>query len=164
MNVSITKQQDGGSVLQCVRADGSSTWQKHSGRQAHFFPLHDLTHFAVETQLEFTRGFYGLIADGWDIDDTTGKGNRGPVPAEAIAIEHIVSLLDQERGGVASWSADEFNARLEAMCVAGGVATPRRIGAGALDRVRKFAGDLHGRWAALAPGSTLTLTFESDHP
>ena len=33
-----------------------------SGRQARrFFPLHDLTHYAVETVLGFRRGFYGLL-------------------------------------------------------------------------------------------------------
>ena len=48
LTVRITKRTDGGAVLKCVRADGSETWQKQEGKQAAFFPLHDLTHFAVE--------------------------------------------------------------------------------------------------------------------
>lgn len=162
MKVNLSKQKDGGTVLQCVRDDGTSTWQKHSGRQAQFFPLHDLTHFVVESELGLAGGFYGLIASGWDIEDTTGKGTRGPVPPEAVAIEHIVSLLDQERGGVSGWSADEFNAQVDAMCAAGGIRPPVRIGAGALDRIRRSAGDLHGRWAALPPGTSLELRWEED--
>ena len=76
LSIQITKRTDGSGVLRCVRADGSMTWQKQKSRHAAFFALHDLTHFAVESALEFRRGFYGLIADGWEIDDTTGKGTR----------------------------------------------------------------------------------------
>jgi hypothetical protein len=28
----------------------------------------------------FARGFLSLIAEGWDIEDTTGKGKHGPLP------------------------------------------------------------------------------------
>ena len=80
MKVELTKRADGGSSLRCVRADGSVTWQSHHGRQALFFPVHDLTHFAVESVLAGKTGFYGLVAVGWDIEDTTGKGKRGAIP------------------------------------------------------------------------------------
>ena len=83
MRVQITKKADGSGVLRCVRADGSVTWQKQTDRHAAYFALHDLTHFAVETSLGLRRGFFGLIAEGWDIEDTTGKGTRGPLPPEA---------------------------------------------------------------------------------
>jgi hypothetical protein len=74
--VQLVKRADGGSALRCRRADGS--WQTHQGQQAAFFPGHDLTHFAVESELPGTIAFYGLIAAGWDIEDTTGKGRAGP--------------------------------------------------------------------------------------
>lgn len=64
-------------MLRCVRADGSATWQKQESRHAAFFALHDLTHFAVESTLGFQRGFFGLIAQGWEIEETTGKQARG---------------------------------------------------------------------------------------
>jgi hypothetical protein len=44
----------------------------------------------LETELGFGRGFFGLIAEGWEIEDTTGKGARGPLPDEAKLVEHIV--------------------------------------------------------------------------
>ena len=66
--IHFTKRTDGGALLKCVRADGSTTWQRQDEKNAAFFPLHDLTHYAVETELGFRRGFYGLIAEGWDID------------------------------------------------------------------------------------------------
>ena len=83
MRVQITKKADGSGVLRCVRDDGSVTWQKQTDRHAAYFALHDLTHFAVETTLGFRRGFFGLIAEGWDIEDTSGKGARGSLPPEA---------------------------------------------------------------------------------
>src|SRR6516225_617025 len=96
LGIRLTKRMDGGSVLRCVRGDGSVTWQKQD-RHAAFFALHDLTHFAVESTLGFQSGFFGRIAKGWDIDDTTGKGARGRLPEEAIEVEHIVGLLGAER-------------------------------------------------------------------
>src|SRR6185437_11388716 len=72
MKIQFTKKADGSAVFKCVRPDGSVTWQKQEGKHAAFFPLHDLTHYAVETELGFRRGFYGLIAEGWEIAETTG--------------------------------------------------------------------------------------------
>src|SRR5688500_15660047 len=95
--IQITKRPGGGAGLRCTRADGSATWQRQQGRQASFFPLHDLTHYAVETELGFRDGFYGLIAQGWEIDETTGKSARGPLPPGSIVVEHLVGLLDLER-------------------------------------------------------------------
>ena len=92
MKVQINKRADGSGVLRCIRADGSATWQKQTDRHAAFFALHDLTHFAVETTLGYRRGFFGLIAEGWEIDDTTGKGARGPLPPEAGEVEELVGL------------------------------------------------------------------------
>jgi len=106
--IQITKRADGGGVLRCVRGDGSVTWQKQ-GRHAPFFALHDLTHFAVESILGYRRGFFGLIAEGWDLEDTTGKGAHGPLPAEAVEVEGIVGLFDAERGSGSIWTMEEFN-------------------------------------------------------
>src|SRR5436190_24383894 len=98
LRIRFTKRTDGVVVLQCIRRDGSATWERHD-KQGVFFSFHDLSHFAVEMVLGFRRGFYGLIAEGWDIADTTGKGKRGKLPSEGILVEHVVGLLDRERGG-----------------------------------------------------------------
>ena len=107
MRVQITKKADGSGVLRCIRDDGSVTWQKQTDRHAAFFALHDLTHFAVETTLGYQRGFFGLIAEGWEMEDTTGKGARGPLPPEAVEVEGIVGLLDAERAGALVKAAQE---------------------------------------------------------
>src|SRR3954453_411272 len=72
--VRIKKKTDGAAALSCTRADGSITWQRQDGQVARFFPLHDLTHFAVESTLGFRQAFYGLIESGWDISTFAEPG------------------------------------------------------------------------------------------
>jgi hypothetical protein len=92
LKIEIAKRADGAGLLRCTRPDGSVTWQKQSDRHALHFTMHDLTHFAVETMLGYQRGFFGLIAEGWNVEDTTGKGARGKLPEEAGEVESIVGL------------------------------------------------------------------------
>ena len=148
--ITIKKKSDGASALSCRRADGSVTWQRQDGAQGRFFPWHDLTHYAVEAELGFRDGFFGLIAQGWDVDDTGGKGARGPLPPEAIAVEHIVGGLDAERASLTQLSAAEFNAQ---------VAPGRPLTDAELLRVRARRRELFALWAAVPPGDTLELRF-----
>ena len=152
MRVQITKCADGAGVLRCVRDDGSVTWQKQTDRHAAYFSLHDLTHFAVETALGFRRGFFGLIAEGWDIEDTTGKGARGPLPPEAGQAETIVGLFSAERAGGVIWTVDEFNEF-------GAMTGARKLTFDEIVRVKKKRSELFQQWAEVAPGATLALTF-----
>lgn len=161
LRIQLTRRADGAVVLRCVRADGSATWQRQEGRNAVFFPFHDLTHFAVEATLGFRQGFYGLIASGWEIADTGGKGARGPLPPEANFVEHVVGLFDRERaGGAQPLSADEFNAQLAGTTAARRMESAPSFTDAQLDAVRARVDALHGEWAALAPGATLELAFD----
>ena len=160
LRVSLTKRSDGGSVLRCTRADGSVDWQRHHGQKAAFFPLHDLTHFAIETELGFRRAFYGLLAEGWDIEETTGKGARGPLPPEALCVEHLVGAFDLERAGSVTWTADELNAQARTFAADHGLPSPRALTDDDLGRIRSRLGELLARWAAVESGATLELEFE----
>ena len=153
MRVQITKKADGSGVLRCVRDDGSVTWQKQTDRHAAYFSLHDLTHFAVETTLGFSRGFFGLISEGWDIEDTTGKGARGPLPPEAGQAEVIVGLFSAERAGGVIWTVDEFNEF-------GAMTGARKLTFDEIVRVKKKRSELFQQWSAVEPGATLELQFE----
>src|ERR1019366_5803973 len=144
MRVQITKKADGSGVLRCVRADGSTAWQKQTDRHAAFFALHDLTHFAVESTLGYRRGFFGLITEGWAIEDTTGKASRGPLPPEAVEVERIVGMFDTERGSGVLLTAEDFNGHIA-----------RRLTETEIARVRACRGDLFSRWFAVEPGGTL---------
>jgi hypothetical protein len=159
MIVHFTKRNDGRALLRCVRTDGSTTWQRQDDERALFFPLHDLTHFAVETELGFASGFFGLIASGWDIEETTGKGDRGPLPNEAIEVEYIVGALSAERAGNQGCPAPEFNQLAKAFSERKGLPEPRQLTDADLARVRSRISDLCGRWSALPRGATLELPF-----
>jgi hypothetical protein len=128
------------------------TWQKQSQRHAVHFTHHDLTHFAVETTLGYEQGFFGLIASGWDIEDTTGKGARGPLPEEAGEVESVVGLFDTERASGTLWTADEF-----------ANSAPRRLthtlDEAAIQAIRSTRGDLFRRWAKVDIGGKLDLEF-----
>ena len=159
MMVQLTKRSDGSVVIRCVRTDGSATWQRHQARQAAFFPLHDLTHFAVESEFGFRSGFYGLLANGWNMEDTSGKGARGSLPHEALAVEHFVEMLDLERACGITWTAAELNKQAADFAAAGGRSTPSAFTDTDLERVRSRIRALFDEWYSLMPESTLELTF-----
>ncbi len=159
--IQIKKKTDGSAALSCRRADGSVTWQRQDGQQGRFFPLHDLTHYAVETVLRHPRGFYGLVAEGWDLTDFGKPWLRGPLPVEALASELLVGFLDRERGAGVQWCADDFNASAATHYA------ERGLGGGAapvvtdddLNKVRDKRRELFSRWAALPAGEALELSF-----
>jgi hypothetical protein len=157
--IQITKRSDGGGVLRCVRANGTVTWQKQT-RHAAFFALHDLTHFAVESTLGFRRGFFGLIAEGWEIEDTTGKEARGALPSETQQAEYIVGSLDRERAVAAIWSAADFNQQAAIHAASAGLPEPRPLTDEELACLRVRRDELFAAWSATHPGQTLELHFD----
>src|SRR5436190_8612122 len=116
ITIRIKKNPDGRTSLSCTRADGTTTWQRQQGGQAAFFPRHDLTHYAVETVLGHRHGFYGLVADGWDLTDFGSPWPRGRIPSEAVLSEMIVGFLDLERASGELARAEDVNDRLQEFC------------------------------------------------
>jgi hypothetical protein len=159
MKIQITKRTDGGAVLKCLRDDGTETWQKQHPRHAGFFALHDLTHYSVEMELGIRSGFYGLIASGWSIDETTGQEARGPIPDEALFVENVVGTFDAERASGSRWTAEEFNDSTERYARGAGRPAPRRLSEDEIARIRKRRAELFAQWHALRPGQTLELRF-----
>jgi len=160
LRIRFTKRANGAVILQCVRRDGSATWERHD-KQGVFFSFHDLSHFAVEKVLGFRKGFYGLIADGWDIAETTGKGERGKLPSESILVEHVVGLLDRERiGGASPLSAAEFNAQVAEFVANDQLDATRILSEVELMAVRQRIQSLQSQWAEVPPGSSFELVFD----
>jgi hypothetical protein len=159
LKIQFTKRPDGNALLKCVRDDGSATWQRQDNQHAAFFPLHDLTHYAVETELGFRRGFYGLIAEGWDIAETTGKTARGALPDEALEVEYLVAAFFTERAGGVSATAEEFNKLAATFAKTKGLPPPRALTESDLAIVRARFEELAMKWRALSRGATLDLVF-----
>ena len=161
--IRIKKKTDGDAVLSCVRADGTVTWQRQEGPHARFFPLHDLTHYAVETVLGHRRGFYGLVADGWDFTDFGAPWPKGHLPPDMDPSETIVGLLDSERyQGITLGVADLLALRDRGPIAAMALPIPSTLTDEDLDAVRARRAELFAQWAALPAGETLELPFDRD--
>ena len=155
--IRIRKKKDGSAALSCTRADGSVTWHRQVGKQAGFFPLHDLTHYVVETVLHHRRGFYGLLADGWDISDFE---NGRPIPADMDPSELIVGFLDVERAGGTEWPTEEFNERATAFLAEHGQDTVVALTEEQLAALRARRQELFARWGETPAGEALELEFD----
>lgn len=168
LRIRLTRRTDGATVLACERRDGTSTWQRQEGATGAVFPLHDLTHLAVETTLGYRDGFFGLVADGWAIADFAPPWPRGPVPRAAREAELVVGVFDMARLRGDAWSAAELcahGARFAATGRAGREAIPfPALSDDDVARVRAARAALFARWAAVPAGGTLALAFVRPPP
>jgi len=82
------------------------------------------------------------------VDDTTGKGSRGNLPAEALEVERIVGLFDAERAGGEMWTCEQFNQH-----------APRPLTEADIQSVRAMRSELFQKWSLVVPGQKLQLTF-----
>jgi len=143
------------SALSCRRADGTVTW----ARTAPFFPAHDLTHFAVESVLAWPRGFFGLIAEGWQLGAFAEPGVAARLPRESLVAENLVGHI--ERLGDETTVGD-FNSALAASLVAQDLPPFRALTAAELTCIRTTRSALLARWKALPMGETLELDFPAE--
>ena len=155
MVIHLKKGRDGPSTLVCVRANGTRTW----GREHPFFPLHDLTHCAVESVLGLDQAFFGLIAGGWDIDDFARPGASGRMPFQALLAEHVVGILDRERALPHSLTVVELNEAVSASVAPDGGARLQPITDTQLGMIRALRESLEMRWHRLPAGGTLLIEF-----
>ena len=158
--IRIKKNTDGSAAMSCTRADGSVTWQSPKGAQGHFFAQHDLTHYAVETVLGHTRGFYGLVSEGWNVTDFAAPWPRGPVPAVSGWSELIVGFLDMERAAGVPWTAADFNEKAALYYSEHGGAPLHALTDEQLDAIRDRRRELFAQWAAVPAGGALALPFD----
>jgi hypothetical protein len=155
MRIHLKKGRDGPSTLACIRNDGTRTW----AHEHPFFPSHDLTHCAVESALGLDQAFFGLIAAGWEIDDFAQPGASKRMPFEALLAEHIVGILDRERGLPNVLTTAEVNEAIVASLSVAERAGFRPITPSQLVAVRSLRARLERRWRELAMGATLELEF-----
>ncbi len=160
LKIRLKRRADGSAAITCERDDGTVTWQRQEGSLGLVFPSHDLTHYSVETALGYDYGFFGLVADGWDFADFASPWPRGPVPKEALEVELIVGLLDMQRRMLADWTAAELLEQGKFYVEGQGGKVPLPVLTDEmLDRVRALRSDVFARWAAIAPGDALELSF-----
>jgi hypothetical protein len=157
LKIRLKRHSDGTASLTLTRANGTVTWQRQQASYALVFPPHDLTHFAVESELGYRGGFYG-----WEVGDFAAPWPRGPIPEEAREVELIVGFFDSERRSMDRWSADAFNEHAEKFVGASRSAGKMKVPVlhdDDIARVRATRDALLARWFALAPGDAIELEF-----
>ena len=157
LRLQFQKNRDGSCGFAMLRSDGTSTRQRH---KTSFFAFHDLAHYAVETILGHRRGFYGLVAEGWNLEDFGSPWPRGKMPADMDPSELLVGFFDLERATGTLHTADELNASAHSYSRAHDAPPPDwTLSTEQVDAIRTRIGELHARWRALPLGETLTLEF-----
>lgn len=156
LEVRLKKGRDGPDALTCTRPDGTSTWRRIQRGLA----LHDLAHFAVESELALGDGFFGLVARGWSFDALVAAEERARLPRQAIWVELLVNRFSLERLDDAPSDAQAFHAELVRSAAALGLGVPRELTDAELESIRALLSELAARWQALAPGETLELCFD----
>ncbi|HEX6746808.1 MAG TPA: hypothetical protein VF092_05880 [Longimicrobium sp.] len=156
-------KRDGTPVLSITRRDGSVTWQ----RQSAFFPLHDLTHYAIETVLGLRQAFWGMMADGWEFTDFGQPWPRGPMPNVSDALLGEVSagsfgMFARDHAGDDEAGAAALNEHLADYCRQHDLPPPRVVTADEFGRIRRLRDEVQARWHALQPGEAMELAFAVD--
>ncbi len=160
MLITLKKQFAKPSILTIVRNDGSVTWSKlHRGLETH-----DLAHFAVESTLNFSNAFYGIINEGYQISDFELPKNKRPFAVhpenlhqDAIITEHIVNLLEVEF--LNSGFNSNFIEELKDILTHNNLPFPRNLNAETLKVIRNTYHDLYNKWLLLSDDEELKIEF-----
>ena len=107
MRVSFVKQSDEQHALEVVREDGR---REHVVCETRSYFLHDLLHFAVESEGALTGGFWGRLAQGMTLAEMNDRKRPvGPESAELAAIEQLVgACTERPRASLPKSSSPAF--------------------------------------------------------
>lgn len=150
MQIHLTRTSNTTHRIEITRADGSTESAVVDTRS---FLVHDLVHFAVETELAQSQGFYGLLASGRAMAEINDRDNPPPEPA-LMRIEGLVGplqSLSQERGDAQA---------LQAWFSAQDPSLPPDFVARILARMRR----LLGHWRGTPFGQTMQLHWTLTDP
>jgi len=143
LKIRLTRLSNDRHRIEFVRADGT---RDAAELETHSTLLHDLVHFAVESEAGLKHSFYGPVAAGRSYAEMSGAP---PESSEAMTTERVVVMLTKCAKG--EWTAQDFVAAMSDVPWI----TPD-FADRALERLRLA----RGRWKATPFGQTMELTFE----
>ena len=145
-------------MLELRRADGRTESVECESRS---YLLHDLLHYAVESEARLGGGFWGNLAAGKTLaqmNDRTGAG-MADVAGEMGAIERIVGALHQTTKGR---SPLDIVAAVRRFYESIGEQAPVWLTEALIDAVQGRMRSLQGAWRATPRGGRLELSFPPD--
>jgi len=160
LQIAFKKHQNKPNTLSCTRKDGSQTWSKiHPG-----LAIHDLIHYAVETTLDFQNAFYGLLAQGYNIEDFALPRAERPIallpknlPFEAFYTEFVVGLFQMET--LSGEPYPDFNGLLKAIYAEKKLEGFRPLSEKQIQVIRLKIKMLNQSWKKTAFNEALILAF-----
>lgn len=169
MRIAITKG-DKDDRLDVERDDGT----KVSARFAHKGPIpHDFVHLAVESELGFERGFWGLVAAGRDPGEiqamAKAAGHASAKRGQAVA-GHFVQAVQAERA-VEAFEADHWSgatgdpAGVAYMADSGceqSLVPPLALDEDQVARIRARIENFAAQWSALPVGQALGMNWPGE--
>ena len=160
LQIIFKKHQNKPNTLSCTRKDGSETWSKiHPG-----LAIHDLIHYVVETSLGFHNAFYGLLAQGYNIEDFDLPRIERPsallpknLPFEAIYTEFLVGLFQMELLNDEYYP--NFNGLLKDIYEEKDLKGFRPLAPEQITNIRLKIKELNQSWKTISYGEALILDF-----
>lgn len=160
LQITFQKHKNKPNTLSCTRQDGSFTWSKiHPG-----LAIHDLIHYAVETTLGFQKAFFGLLVQGYNIEDFALPRTERPIellpknlPFEALYTEFLVGLFQMET--LSGEPYPDFNQVLKEVYEEKKLEGFRPLSAEDIISIRQNIKTLDQLWKAIPDGESLILEF-----
>lgn len=153
MKIEFKKHKTKSATLSITRIDGTQTWSTKVGNLV----PHDLCHFAVETILELENSFYGMLAQGADIQnfEIPNRGERPVLSEESVWTEFVVNQFQSELFVGAFY--EDFNAVLRATFQEKGLKKPTELTENHINQIRVLCRALVNQWDGVEVGKSLVL-------
>jgi hypothetical protein len=156
MKLQFTKNKDKPHVITYYRDNGSNTWMKAD----EYFVLHDLSHFAIEKNLDYKTAFYGMINRGMELEDFADRVKRNSMTltneawyAESMANIFLMEIMQGETG--------QFNSiQQQAFREMGRDIDVLDLDDATIARVREYLKALIQQWKKMDDGDALQLEID----
>lgn len=158
----LKKRADAQAQLTLVRDDGTFSTGP-VGSADGYFPVHDLTHYAVEQTLGLSEGFLGLVASGWEIHDFEVKGTAKRLSAETQFAETAAGELSRQILMRQPSSLEDFVWAVETKVQQHSPGFSRPLNEAQFAAIRETVSTEWRRWRELPPNGTLELRFTCSH-
>jgi hypothetical protein len=167
LRISFRKITDDRHILEVTLADGRTESVECESRSS---LLHDLLHYAVESEARLGGGFWGNLAAGKTLaqmnDRTARTGTASPplgagMAGEMGAIERLVGALHQTTKGR---SPLDIVASVRRFYESIGEQAPAWLTEALVDAVQERMRRMQGVWRATPRGGRLELSFPPDGP
>ena len=155
MLIRMTKNTGKPHIIKYIRDNGTETWMYSDD----FFVHHDLSHYAIESVMQYKTAFNGMLNSGMNIKDFEDKEKRArlTVTDEAFYAENMSNLFLTE---IMQGEFEDFNEVQQQAFVSFNYEYPTiTLSKEKIGEIRNQLRQLLQQWNEMAAGETLELIF-----